>query len=82
MISEAAKIMHGNRIVIPASIRKELGLQIGDALTLILENGQLRLISHDQAVKKAQKLLRQYLPPDTPLVDELITDRRQEAGDD
>ena len=82
MISEVSKIMDGNRLVIPARIRKELGLRVGDAVTLILENGQLRLLSQADAVRQAQALLRRYVPADVSLVDELTADRRREADHD
>jgi AbrB family looped-hinge helix DNA binding protein len=82
MISEVAKIMDGNRLVIPASIRKALGLHVGDALTLMLENGELRVVSQAEAVRQAQALVRQYVPAGTSLVDDLLDERRQEAARD
>lgn len=77
MISEVARIMDGNRLVIPASIRKALGLHVGDTLTLMLENGELRVMSQTEAVRQAQSLLRQYVSAGTSLVDELAAERRQ-----
>lgn len=82
MISEVTRIMNGNRLVIPARIRKELGLHVGDAVTLILENGELRLISQVEAVREAQTLLRRYVPAGVSLVDELSDERQQEAEHD
>ena len=42
MISEVTKLTNGNRVVIPAAIRKSLGLQVGDAVTLVLQdNGEV-----------------------------------------
>jgi len=38
MIAEVTKLTNGNRVVIPAAIRKSLGLRVGDAVTLVLQN--------------------------------------------
>lgn len=35
MITEVTKLTNGNRVVIPTAIRKSLGLQVGDAVTLV-----------------------------------------------
>jgi len=46
MIAEVAKLTNGNRVVIPATIRKSLGLRVGDAVTLVLQNnGEVRLLT-------------------------------------
>ena len=67
-------------MVIPATIRKRLGLQIGDAVTLVLDDdGAARLLTQTESVRRAQELVRQYIPAERKLVDELIAERRQEA---
>jgi len=46
MITELTKLADGNRIVIPAAIRRSLGLRVGDAVILVLQdNGELRLLT-------------------------------------
>ena len=81
MITEVTKLTNGNRMVIPAAIRKRLGLQIGDAVTLVLEDdGAVRLLTQAASVRQAQELVRQYIPAERKLVDELIAERRQETG--
>jgi AbrB family looped-hinge helix DNA binding protein len=46
MIAEVTKLTNGNRVVIPAVIRKSLGLRVGDAVTLVLQNnGEVRLLT-------------------------------------
>ena len=80
MISAVSKLTEGNRMVIPATIRKRLGLQIGDAVTLVLDDdGAVRLLTQTESVRRAQELVRQYIPAERKLVDELIAERRQEA---
>lgn len=70
----------GGRLVIPAEYRKILGLKPGDELILVLEDGELRIINRLQAVKRAQALIRRYVPEERCLSEELIKERREEAA--
>ncbi len=80
MITEITKLADGNRIVIPASIRKGLGLRVGDAVTLVLQdNGEVRLLTQTEAVRQAQALVRQHVDKDRSLVNELLAERREET---
>lgn len=81
MISEVTKLANGNRVVIPASSRKSLGLRVGDAVTLVLQdNGEVRLLTQAQAVRQAQSLVRRSVPKGRSLVEELLAERREEAA--
>ncbi len=81
MIAEVTKLTNGNRVVIPAAIRKSLGLRVGDAVTLILQdNGDVRLLTQAEAVRQAQALVRQQVPASRSLVEELLAERRAEAA--
>lgn len=81
MISEVTKLTNGNRVVIPRSIRKSLGLKVGDAVTIVLQdNGEVRLLTQKEAVRQAQDLVRQHVDKDRSLVDELLAERREEAA--
>ena len=81
MITEVAKLTNGNRVIIPMAIRKSLGLQVGDAVTLVLEDdGEVRLLTQAQAVRQAQALVRQHIDKDRSLVDELLAERREEVA--
>jgi AbrB family looped-hinge helix DNA binding protein len=68
------------RLVIPATLRRELGLQPGDELVLVLEEDGLRILTRDQAVRAARKLVRRYASGDRSLVGELVEERRAEAA--
>ncbi|MCD6567336.1 MAG: AbrB/MazE/SpoVT family DNA-binding domain-containing protein [Dehalococcoidia bacterium] len=74
------KIHEGGRLVIPATYRKALGLKPGDEVLLVLEDGEIRLVSMRQAVARAQTLLRRYIPKGRSLSEELIKERREEAA--
>lgn len=72
-------LSQGGRIVIPADYRKALGLKPGDDVVLVLEGNEVRLVTPRQAIKRAQSLVRQFVPKGRALADELIKDRRQEV---
>lgn len=80
MITEVTKLTNGNRVVIPTAIRRSLGLQVGDAVTLVLQdNGEVRLLTQADAVRQAQALVRQHVDKDRSLVEELLAERREEV---
>ncbi|HET6467682.1 MAG TPA: AbrB/MazE/SpoVT family DNA-binding domain-containing protein [Geminicoccaceae bacterium] len=68
------------RMVIPAPIRAELGIENGGVLTLETDEDGVHLRSHHQAIRKIQELVRRYVPDGVSLVDELIAERRAEAA--
>jgi bifunctional DNA-binding transcriptional regulator/antitoxin component of YhaV-PrlF toxin-antitoxin module len=70
------------RLVIPASVRSELGMRGGGSFIARVERGQLRLEPIQAAVSRAQAMVRRYVPAGVSLVDELSEDRRREAGDE
>ena len=45
-----------------------------------LEGGEIKLLTPKAAMLRAQALVRQFVPDDVSLVDELIADRRREAA--
>ena len=73
-------ISKGGRIVLPAKLQKVLEIQAGDEVVMQLENGSIRMIPLWQTVNLAQKVVRQYVPKGTSLVDALIQARKDEAG--
>lgn len=80
MESRSTKIVDGGKIVIPASFRRELGLQIGDTVVMEVVEGELRVRSRDAAITEIQRLVRSFVPEGVSVVDELIADRRAEAA--
>lgn len=71
----------GGRIVIPASYRKQLGLQTGDELLLRIEDGGLHVQTLTQAIQRAQAIVGVYALQ-RQLSQELIEERRQTAQDE
>jgi AbrB family looped-hinge helix DNA binding protein len=72
----------GGCVVIPAEYRKALGLEPGDELIVALEDGELRLFTLQQAVRRAQAIVRKYIPEGRSLSDELIAERRAESANE
>ena len=69
------------RVVIPASIRKELGLEPGTTLTFRTENGRVIMSTRDSAIAELQRMFAVARPAGAPLMsDELIAERRTEAA--
>ena len=66
--------------MIPAQIRSDLDVKPGDELILALKDGELRIFSLRQAVKRSQRLVRRYVPEGRGLAEELIQDRRVDGA--
>ena len=80
-VDEARTRLNENgRIVIPAAMRAALGLQSGDEVTLIVDDGELRLTTPARRIERAQRLVRKHVPKGVSLSAELIADRRREAA--
>jgi AbrB family looped-hinge helix DNA binding protein len=75
-----AKIIAGGKIVLPAELRRELGLKEGDTVLVDRDGETLRIRSRAAAIREAQAIVRRYVPEGVSLVDELIAERRAEAS--
>jgi bifunctional DNA-binding transcriptional regulator/antitoxin component of YhaV-PrlF toxin-antitoxin module len=69
----------GGRVVIPARFRNALGLKEHEVLFAHIENGEIHLLTATAAMRRAQAIVRQFVPESVGLVDELINERRREA---
>lgn len=82
MIEIRARVAEGGRIVIPAEYRQALGLHVGDDVILRLEDGEVRILTLQKAIQRAQELVRRYVPEGRSLADELIAERRMSSNDE
>ena len=73
------RINENGRLVIPASFRKALGINIGDEVVLRIENDELRITTLKRRLERAQRLVRKHVKPGASLADELIAERREAA---
>jgi AbrB family looped-hinge helix DNA binding protein len=72
-------IGRGGRLVIPAAYRRALDLDEGDEVILRLEGDELRLLTARAGLRRAQGLVRRYVPKGRALAAELIAERRRES---
>jgi bifunctional DNA-binding transcriptional regulator/antitoxin component of YhaV-PrlF toxin-antitoxin module len=66
-------------IVVPSTLSEALGLKEGDVLFARVENGEIHLLTPTAAARRAQAIVRQFVPEGISLVDELLEDRRREV---
>ena len=82
MTAQPVRIIEGGKLVIPAVMRRALGIATGDTVMVGIEDGELRIRSLAKAVERAQAIVRRRVPRGASLADELIADRRGEAERD
>jgi AbrB family looped-hinge helix DNA binding protein len=73
------RVNENGRVVIPASYRKALGINVGDEVVLRIEDDELRIMSLKRRIEQAQRRVRRYIKPGRSLADELIVERREAA---
>jgi AbrB family looped-hinge helix DNA binding protein len=66
------------RLVVPAPLRKELGLETGEQLMARVEDGRLILERRDAVLARLQQRFA-HIPPGVSLSGEVIADRRADA---
>ncbi len=76
----SAKVIAGGKIVIPAALRRELGLKEGDRLVVQREGGTLVLKPFSEVLRELRERVRKYVPEGVSLADELVVERRAEAA--
>ena len=75
-IETRSRVNENGRVVIPASFRKALGINVGDEIVLRIEDDELIITTLKRRLQRAQSLVRKHVKPGTSLVDELIAERR------
>jgi len=79
VIRTRIRIGEKGRIVIPAAIREALGMAEGEMLDLVAEDGELRMATRRERLRRAQEWARKAIPPGVSLADELSAERREAA---
>jgi bifunctional DNA-binding transcriptional regulator/antitoxin component of YhaV-PrlF toxin-antitoxin module len=82
MDTHRAKLIEGGKLIIPAPMRRSLGLSTGDVVTLEMDDGDIRIRTLDKALERARAIVRRHVPKGTSLVEELMAERRAEAEHD
>ena len=81
-LTAKTKVAEGGRIVIPAAMRKALGLKIGKSVTLTLNQTGLHLSTREAAVNRIDELMKDRIDPHRSVVDEFIRERREDAANE
>ncbi len=79
MHTEQVRLGPDGRIVLPATLRHELGLRPGDALVIESDGVSLLVRPYEAVVREAQEFFRQF-PSTGGEVDGLIAERRADAA--
>lgn len=77
--SRKVRIESGGCLTLPGHVLEDAGFKEGDVLVASVEDGEVRLRTMSAALRRAQEIVRQYVPEGVSLVDELLEDRRREA---
>ena len=80
MTQVKTRIGAGGRVVLPAALRTAMGVVPGDELILVADDEGVRLVTPAQAVRRAQRLVRKWIPRRRKLAAELIAERRKESA--
>lgn len=80
MTHATVNVNRQGRLVIPAEMRRELGIEPGASLVAYVERGRLVVEDRKHLIKRLQDEVAQHTAPGTPsMVDHLIAERRMEA---
>ncbi len=72
-----ARVDKSGRILIPARVRRQLGLSEGSQVLIDVDkSGALHVATRSQALSKVRQEILKYIPTGEDLAEELIRDRR------
>ena len=79
-MTETVVLGESGRIVLPAAIRKEFGLEPGELLTVFTDGDEIRILSRKMALASIRAgIIKQRCTLDG-LLDEFLAERREEAA--
>lgn len=80
MTHATVNVNEQGRLVIPAELRRELGIKPGASLVAYVDRGRLVVEDRQHLVKRLQDEVALHTAPGTPsMVDHLIAERRMES---
>lgn len=80
MASVKVKLEANGRILLPADVRRKLGIVSGDTLLLDVDDNGIRLWTQAMAIRALQEAVAAKVPAGVSLVDELLEMRRKEGA--
>jgi AbrB family looped-hinge helix DNA binding protein len=79
-MTETVVLGESGRIVLPAAIRKELGLKVGDRLTVTSTQGAIRILSRKMALESIRAGIIKQRGSLDGILDEFLTEKHEEAA--
>ena len=80
METYTTRLEKSGRILVPASVRRRLGLSEGSQVVVKVESsGELGITTSSQSLPKVRQEILKYVPRGRDLAEELIRDRRDEV---
>jgi bifunctional DNA-binding transcriptional regulator/antitoxin component of YhaV-PrlF toxin-antitoxin module len=81
-VKSPVKMGSNGRLVLPLALRQDIGLPKGGDFLARAEDGVIILEPYKKALEHLRRLVRQHAPaePGVSVVEELIAERRAEAG--
>jgi bifunctional DNA-binding transcriptional regulator/antitoxin component of YhaV-PrlF toxin-antitoxin module len=80
LLAQSVKIIEGGKFVIPAHMRRAMGIGRGDTVVVeLLPEGELRVRSLTAAIRKAQAIVGRSISRNRSLANELMLERKEEA---
>jgi AbrB family looped-hinge helix DNA binding protein len=74
-----AKVSEAGRVVLPAELRKEFGIEDGQDVIFSRTEYGIQVTTLAAAIRQAQELVGRYVPKGVSLVEELRQARRQDT---
>ncbi|MGD0294455.1 MAG: AbrB/MazE/SpoVT family DNA-binding domain-containing protein [Terracidiphilus sp.] len=79
-MTETVVLGESGRIVLPAAIRREFGLEAGERLTVISDGGEIRILSRKMALESIRADIIKQRGSLKGLLDEFLAERHEEAA--
>lgn len=79
-MTETVVLGESGRIVLPAAIRKEFGLEAGERLTVTSDAGAIRILSRKMALESLRAGIIKQRGSLDGILDEFLAEKREEAA--
>jgi AbrB family looped-hinge helix DNA binding protein len=80
MEMQKVRMIEGGKLIVPAQMRRRLGIATGDSVLMGVADGELHIRPLSKALAEARALVREAVPAKVVLSDDLSTDRRAESA--
>ncbi len=80
MATTRVKVSQSGRLSLPIEVRRELGIERGGTLLLEAVDGEIRLTTLKERVRRVQALARELLKGQDVSSEEIISERRREVA--